>query len=112
MFYVINKKASFIGLGLFLALGFLGNSSAQADWKAEWEKTVEAAKKEGHLTTYISGYERVLEPFKKKYPEIKVLSITGSSTGIAQRILTERRAGKYLADIFSGGGQHPVWPVL
>jgi len=43
MFYAINKKASFIGLGLFLALGFLGNSTAQADWKAEWEKTVEAA---------------------------------------------------------------------
>lgn len=103
MFYAINKKASFIGLGLFLALGFLGNSTAQADWKAEWEKTVEAAKKEGHLTTYISGYERVLEPFKKKYPEIKVVSITGSSTQIAQRILTERRAEKYLADIFSGG---------
>lgn len=103
MFYAIIKKASFIGLGLFLALGFLGNSTAQADWKAEWEKTVEAAKKEGHLTTYISGYERVLEPFKKKYPEIKVVSISGRTGQMANRLLAERRAGKYIGDIYSGG---------
>ena len=65
MFYAIIKKTSFIGLGLFLALGLLGNSTAQADWKAEWEKTVEAAKKEGQLNIFIGQYWRVLSHSKR-----------------------------------------------
>src|SRR5688572_27105650 len=71
-------------------------------WKAEWEQTLAAAKKDGEVSFYGSqGYEKVFEIFQQKYPEIKVNSVTnlrGSEHG--QRVMTERRAGKYLVDLF------------
>ena len=38
----------------------LAEASAQSDWKKEWEKTIEAAKKEGQVSVYIGGWEAVL----------------------------------------------------
>ena len=75
----------------------------QTDWKKEWEKTLAAAKSEGQITVYASTYERVLEAFKTEYPEIKVTSIGGRSSDVAARIIAERRAGKYLADVVAVG---------
>lgn len=74
-------------------------------WKREWEKTVEAAKKEGQLNIYIGGWEAVIESgaFQKAYPEIKVVMVGGRGGETAKRILAERRAGKYLADVSSEG---------
>ncbi|MGH7811818.1 MAG: ABC transporter substrate-binding protein, partial [Candidatus Binatia bacterium] len=73
-------------------------------WQAEWEKVLAAAKKEGQVTVYISGYEEVLPDFQKEYPEIKVTAVTGRGSQVAQRMLAERRAEKFLADVFSSGG--------
>jgi hypothetical protein len=52
-------------------------AQSQLAWQQEWEKTLEAAKKEGQVTVYISGYEAVLAEFEKEYPEIKVISVSG-----------------------------------
>ena len=87
-------------------LGLLAASSAiaaEADWKKEWEKTLEAAKKEGQVTIYISGYEAVLPDFEREYPEIKVTAVTGRGNQLGQKLLAERRAEKYLADVVSAG---------
>jgi iron(III) transport system substrate-binding protein len=73
-------------------------------WQLEWEKTLETARKEGQVTIYISGYEEVLPAFQKEYPEIKVIAVTGRGSQISQRLLAERRAEKYLADVVSSGG--------
>ena len=83
----------------------LAEAQAQSDWKKEWGKTVEAAKKEGQVNVYIGGWEAVLESgaFQKAYPEIKVTWVGGRAGEIAQRILAERRAGKFLADVSSEG---------
>ncbi len=79
-------------------------AAARAAWQAEWEKTVAAAKKEGQVAVYISGYEEILPEFQKDYPDIKVLPVTGRGSQIGQRLLAERRAEKYLADVVSAGG--------
>jgi iron(III) transport system substrate-binding protein len=89
--------------------------AALADsWKADWEQTVAAAKKEGEVSFYGSqGYEKVFEIFQQKYPEIKVNSVTnlrGSEHG--QRVMTERRAGKYLVDLFINGVVTPIQVYL
>ena len=44
--------------------------AAQADaWKADWEKTIQAAKKEGQLTLYGSpDFEGLFGELHKKYP--------------------------------------------
>ena len=73
-------------------------------WQAEWEKVLAAAKKEGQVTVYISGYEEVLPEFEKEYPEIKLISVSGRGSQLAQRLITERRGDKFLADVFNSGG--------
>jgi iron(III) transport system substrate-binding protein len=87
-------------------IGQTNGLAAAADaWSVEWEKTLAAAKKEGEISFYGSeGYEKIFEVFQKKYPEIKVKSNTnrrGNEHG--QAVMTERRAGQYLVDLFING---------
>ncbi|HSQ11856.1 MAG TPA: extracellular solute-binding protein [Candidatus Deferrimicrobium sp.] len=95
--------------GLILCLssnGFSHAAESKPAWQAEWERTVKAAEEEGQLTVYIAGYGALIDSgvFQKAYPKIKVTSVTGSGTQLAPRIVAERRAEKYLADVYSGGG--------
>ncbi len=94
---------------LVALLFFLGTISHAAEprqpWQHEWEKTLQAAKKEGRLNFYVGRYgtEAFLNEFRKEYPEVKVVTVNGTGNDLATRILTEVRAGKVLADLFSGG---------
>jgi len=72
-------------------------------WQQEWEKSLAAAKNEGQLVVYISGYEAILADFEKEFPEIKVVEVTGRGNQLGPRLLAERRAEKYLADVSSTG---------
>lgn len=93
-------------VGLLAILFCFAAVNAHADWKADWERIVQAAEKEGQVTVYIGGYGAVIDTgvFQKAYPKIKVVSVTGSGTELTGRIATERRAGKYLPDVYSSGG--------
>ncbi len=86
------------------------SAATAADWQAEWEKTVSAAKAEGRLTLYANtAYEKVFQPFEKRYPEIKVVYVLGrGAPDILPRVLSEQRAGKYIGDLFMAG----VTPVF
>ena len=95
---ILTGLAAFLCAALFAAPGL-----AQSDSSKEWEKTLAAAKKEGEVTVYIYRYERLLEEFKKEYPDIKVVSVTGRGSQLTNRIVAERRAGKYIVDVYSGG---------
>ena len=81
-------------------------AEAKPSWQIDWEKTVVAAEKEGQLVVYIGGYGAIIDSgvFQKAYPKIKITHITGAGTDLTQRISAERRAGKYLADVYNGGG--------
>ena len=89
----------------YLALGNSMAMAAQADaWKADWEKTLQAAKKEGQLVLYGSAdFEALFGEFHKKYPEIKVTGVYGRGADVAKRMMAERRAEKYLADLYVNG---------
>src|SRR5437764_6548922 len=80
-------------------------------WQQEWEKTLETARKEGQVNVYISGYEAVLTDFEKEYPDIKLVAVTGRGNQLGQRLLSERRAEKYLADVVSAGA-NPNYQVF
>jgi iron(III) transport system substrate-binding protein len=86
-----------------LFLGLAEQGDAQSNWQKEWEKTLAEAKKEGQVNIYIYRYERLLQDFKKEYPGINVVSVTGRGTELTARLMAERRAGKYIADVYSGG---------
>ena len=60
---------------LFFALA--GQGAAQSNWQKEWEKTLAEAKKEGQVSIYIYRYEPLLSDFRKEYPWLNVVSVTG-----------------------------------
>ncbi|HUF41599.1 MAG TPA: extracellular solute-binding protein [Verrucomicrobiae bacterium] len=93
-----------VTLALFL-LSAPATFAAQAEaWKAEWEKTLQAAKKEGRLVLYGSAdYEKLFAEFHRKYPEIRVTGVYGRGADVAKRIMAERRAERYLGDLYLNG---------
>jgi iron(III) transport system substrate-binding protein len=82
-------------------------ADAKPNWQDEWERTVQAAKKEGSLSLYLYQGEGELgavgQLFQKKYPEINVVTTLGRGNTLAPRIMAERRAGKYLVDVYISG---------
>jgi iron(III) transport system substrate-binding protein len=91
------------------ALLFLSSNSVPAGEvapRSEWETTITAAEKEGQLVVYTGGEVsqiRIEEAFQSAYPKIKVTTLTGRGSQLGPRIIAERRAGKYLVDLFIGG---------
>ena len=97
------KNFSCLVTGLLLLLAAANSRAAQVDWKKDWEQTLAAARKEGQVTIYIYRYEGLLQDFKREYPGINVVSVTGRGNDLTTRIMAERRAGKFIADVYSGG---------
>ncbi|MBM2831716.1 MAG: Ferric transporter ATP-binding subunit [Dehalococcoidia bacterium] len=71
----------------------------------EWDKVLEAAKKEGTLTLYSTWAAEAGEAMKtgmSKYG-IKLETIGGQGGDLELKIATEQRAKAYVADVFTGG---------
>ncbi|OGQ78102.1 MAG: hypothetical protein A3F90_05245 [Deltaproteobacteria bacterium RIFCSPLOWO2_12_FULL_60_19] len=80
--------------------------AAEAKPGAAWEGVVAAAKKEGEVRLW--GDMEITHPdivavFTKEFPFIKAVLVSGRVGDLMPRITAERRAGRYLADIYSGG---------
>jgi iron(III) transport system substrate-binding protein len=95
------------GIAIFCGIYYADASRAlwaaeppKAAWQAEWEKTVRAAEQEGQLTLYSNeGIEASIKDFQNKFPKVKVVLISGRAGQLVTRLMAERRAGKYLADL-------------
>lgn len=108
------RRALRRGLGGLLPVlaVLLGNAwrvaaaDAKLSWQADWEKTVAAARAEGQVTVYVhSTYVPVLQSgvFEKAFPGIKLTIVSGIENDLERRFTAERRANKYLADVFMVG---------
>ncbi len=76
-------------------------------WEAEWEKTLQAAKKEGKVVIYAStgaaaARDMLIKNMREKYG-VDVEMIVGRGNETSQKIFSERRAGLFLADAYIGG---------
>jgi len=111
LFRLLATSAITLGLVFVFAADCGFAAPAKPPWQQEWENTLAAAKKEGQVTVYISGYEAVLPHFEKEFPEIKVTAVTARGNQLGQRLLSERRAEKYLADVVSSGA-NPNYQVF
>ncbi len=90
-------------LGCFLTL--LPTRAAQAgEAEAEWERTLKAAEQEGQVAAYAISEEAEWHAFQKRFPKIKVILGQGRASQLLQRIMAERRAGKFVADVVRLGG--------
>jgi hypothetical protein len=103
------KQPIFVVVSLIFGFCITGSHAAEfkPNWQAEWERTVQAAKKEGGLNLYLFQGEGELgamaQQFQKKYPEINVTVTPGRGNTFAPKIMAERRAGKYLVDAYIAG---------
>ena len=89
----------------FFAIAFVIVAVAsKARAQSQWEKIVEAANREGEVSLYGSDdFESLFREFHKKYPKIAVKGYFGRGRDAALRIVSERRADKYLADLYVNG---------
>jgi iron(III) transport system substrate-binding protein len=78
------------------------------------EELIQGAKKEGKVVWYgilsAEDIKRLAGAFEKKYPFIKVETYRGSTEAVANKILTETRAGRYLYDVINNGA-FEIWPL-
>ena len=94
----------FAALVFLLLYGYPRQALSQDNWKTEWEKTLAEAKQEGEVVAYASSnYESTLREFHKRYPEIEVRSVLAPGRLLGQRILAERRAEKFIPDMYIDG---------
>ena len=100
-------------LAVFTFLATLPAIAPAADfpkWKEDWSRVIEAAKQEGQLSLY--GGQEITHPdilagFNKDFPFIKVSSASGRAADMMTRIVAERRADRYLADVTASGPNGP-----
>lgn len=82
--------------------------AAKEGWETNWEKTLQAAKKERRVVVYgVATVSPALKDrikfFKEKFGlELEIASF-GRGAEQMSRLLTERNSGLYLADIFMSG---------
>lgn len=121
---------------VFLLVGVFFNVSAaqsaqpgsKSGWQAEWDQVVAAAKREGEVVVLgppgTAVRKALTEGFQKSFPGVKVEYTGATGSRMAPRLLAERRARHYLADITIGnpgtilsslfpvGALDPIKPLL
>ncbi|HKU94102.1 MAG TPA: extracellular solute-binding protein [Vineibacter sp.] len=88
-----------------MILALVAPAVAQTD--AEWQKVVEAAKKEGKLVFYTASigspfYKEVVRSFEAKYG-IRVEALEARASEIRERVRIEQAAGRFIADLHHNG---------
>ena len=84
-------------------------AEARPAWQVDWERTLQEARKEGQVTIYRTNgpYDPLFREFSQRYPEIRIVGVSGRGSQLAPRIMAERRAEKYLVDLYLGAPGTP-----
>jgi iron(III) transport system substrate-binding protein len=93
-------------LGLLAAAPAVIGSTASAQTE-DWNKVVDAAKKEGKLLIYTAStgspfHKKVIEAFEAKY-NIKVDLLEARASEVRERVRVEQAAGRFLGDLHHNG---------
>ena len=73
----------------------------------EWDAVVKRAEEEGQVSVYatdsIGNAPMIWAAFQKRYPKIKIIGTSmGRGSDLFPKLFSERRAGKFLTDVFLG----------
>src|SRR6185436_5798680 len=101
-----NYTPLLVLVALILAIApavFAAAPQSGANFEAEWSKLIAAAQHEGTLSIASGGapsrqYRPVVDVFSKKFG-VKVEVSTGNATDTVNRVLAERKAGRYIMDV-------------
>lgn len=117
-FRKVKLKPFCFSIGLFCILGFAILAHAQQDkivGSADWEKVVDAAKKEGKVTISLPASnemkKQIEEQFKKRYG-IEVETYTARGSSAVRRMADEFKAGVRYFDLHIGGSSSIVSGML
>src|SRR2546430_5307591 len=108
MLALTPKRRIFIwvGLGGLRLWASFGSALAQVDWKKDWERSLQGAKREGKIVIGIPARAELrtqLEAvFKPKFG-INMELLTARGPQNASRIASEYKAGVKYFDVFIGG---------
>lgn len=98
-------------LAVAVAATFMGYAKADAQWEAQWQQTLEAAKKEGKVVLYGSSVGPVVRKqaafFKKKFGFDLDVS-AGRGGQFVQKVRSEMSAGLNVVDVIMAGGEPVV----
>ena len=103
-----RRRFIWIGLGGLLLWASFGSALAQVDWKKDWEKTLQEAKREGKIVVGIPARAELRKQlevaFKPKFGiDMELLTARGPQN--ASRIAAEYKAGvKYFNLFIDGSG--------
>jgi len=106
------KTKSSLHFILLIALSLIaprGTGGAAESGPSDWEKTLKSAEAEGEVTVYVVDYPRfTVSQFQRAFPKIRLNQVDGpSGPALSSRLMAERRAGKYQADVYvAGQGTH------
>ena len=99
----------FIGISMLILLAARMGAAADVRSPAsqEWDTIVKKAEEEGQVAVYatdsIGNAQMIWAAFQKRYPKIKLIGTTmGRGSDLFPKLYGERRAGKFLADVFLG----------
>src|SRR4029077_18039743 len=94
-------KLEVICLSLLLSLLFFFELAAQdIVSKAKTEKKVVL-----YHTTTVADTQKIIDGFRKKYPFLEVDTYRATNEKLTQKILSEVKAGRNLADVYINGIQ-------
>jgi iron(III) transport system substrate-binding protein len=108
----MRKTFGWVGLAVLVTALWAGPAGAQspdqaAASKAEWDRTVAAAEKEGSVVINsqpnLVWRDFILREFAKAYPKIEVNFSMIPSEQFVARVRIERQTGKYLWDLGAAG---------
>ena len=99
----IGRDGSDPSYSFFLSASRAFGAAATANFEQEWSKLITAAQQEGTLSIASGGapsrqYRPVVDAFSKKF-NIKVEVSTGNATDTVNRVLAERKGGKFTVDV-------------
>jgi iron(III) transport system substrate-binding protein len=80
-------------------------------WQAEWDKTLAAAKQEGKITLIThpgTDYQRLVQLFQEKYPEIKVEHTGARPSDISPKVIAEQQNGVYSWDVMTASTSNMI----
>jgi iron(III) transport system substrate-binding protein len=107
MILELGQRYALLLCALALALTGVELATKRPAAAQEWDATVKRAEEEGQVTVYatdsIGNAQVIWAAFQKRYPKIKFVGTTmGRGSDLFPKLFGERRAGKFLADVFLG----------
>ena len=85
------------------AAGLARSDNQGADWETLWNRTVDAAKREGKVTvvTHTNLYYRAaIDRFSQKYPDIEVEHVAMRPSEFSPKVVTEQQNGIFGYDVW------------